>query len=262
MEMQGVETIKMVDNALSVVDALRVRGEALGVNEIAKRCDLSPSTAFRILKTLAVNGWVFQCSDDRYIIGPKLGFVTEKNNLFLALKDVAGFIMARCTGEMKQAMNLIVRDGADCFILQQSRTDRLFDYVAPINTAMPFYACAGGKILLSEQPPVIVELLIAASDMKPLTPHTVTDADAFRRELEAVARQGYAFDFKESSPNGSCIAVPVRDDEGTVIASLSFSGFVGISDTDELLPYLPALRSAAAEISADLFTYRRQSAKE
>ena len=258
---QNTDTIKMVEKALSVMDTLRACGEPLGVNELAKRCDLSPSTAFRILKTLSINGWVFQCSDDRYIIGSKVSFVTEKSNLYLALKDVASFTMNRCTSEEHQAMNLIVRDGADCFILQQSRTNSLFDYVAPINTAMPFYACAGGKILLCQEPALIVDKLIASTDMKPLTAHTITDSEAFRRELENVASQGYAFDFKESSPNGSCIAVPVFGSDNTIIASLSFSGFVGVHHTDELLPYLPKLRQAADSISEDLFTYRRQSAK-
>ena len=64
---QQVEIIKMVERALTVLDLLRTSKERLGVNEIAKRCDLSPSTAFRILKTLEVSGWVFQLSDDRYI---------------------------------------------------------------------------------------------------------------------------------------------------------------------------------------------------
>lgn len=259
MEAQNnIETIKMLDKALSVLETLRTSKVRLGVNEIAKRCDLNPSTTFRILKTLEVNGWVFQCSDDRYLIGQKISFVTEKNNLFLALKDIASFTMNRYTGQLHQAMNLIVRDGGDCFILQQSRTKSLFDYVAPINTAMPFYACAGGKILLSELPILVVDKLLETTPLEPLTPHTITSAEAFWNELRSVARQGYAFDFQESSPNGSCIAVPVRDDEGTIIASLSFSGFIGIDSTDVLLPYLPGLKEASAEISHNLFACRSQ----
>lgn len=258
VDTKNVETIKMLDNALAVLDTLRTSRERLGVNEIAKRCDLNPSTTFRILKTLEINGWVFQCSDDRYLVGQKVSFVTEKNNLFLALKDVAALTMKRCTDETHQAMNLIVRDGADCFILQQSRTRSLFDYVAPINTAMPFYACAGGKILLSELPILMVDKLLETTHMEPLTQHTITEPEAFWNELRVVARQGYAFDFQESSPNGSCIAVPVRDHEGTIIASLSFSGFVGISGTDALLPYLPGLKEASAEISRNLYACRSQ----
>lgn len=258
MDTQNVETIKMLDKALAVLDTLRTSKERLGVNEIAKRCELNPSTTFRILKTLEVNGWAFQYSDDRYLIGQKVSFVTEKNNLLMALKDVASLTMNYYTDQLHQAMNLIVRDGTDCFILQQSRTKSLFDYVAPVNTAMPFYACAGGKILLSELPILMVDKLLLSTKMEPLTQHTITSADMFWDELRKVARQGYAFDFQESSPSGSCVAVPLRDNEGTIIASLSFSGFVGIGSTDALLPYIPTLRQAASEISHNLFSCRSQ----
>ena len=55
MEKQNVRNIKMVDRALEVLDILRKERSPLGVNEIAKSCELNPSTAFRILKTLEVN---------------------------------------------------------------------------------------------------------------------------------------------------------------------------------------------------------------
>ena len=243
----------MVDRALSVLDTLRIGSKRLGVNEIAKVCGISPSTAFRILKTLEVNGWVFQCGDGRYIAGQKLSFVIEKNNLFLALKEVSSFVMDRMTKEHGQAMNLIVRDGPHCYILQQSRTKNLVDYVPPLYSDLPFYACAGGKILLSELPISLVDELLMSCDMTPLTEHTITDAERFWQELRAVAKQGFAFDDKESAVNGSCIAVPVRDYEGNIIAALSFSGFVGVADKTDLLQYLPALRNAASEISQSLY---------
>lgn len=246
---QGQETIKMVERALNVLDTLRTERRRLGVNEIAKLCGVSPSTAFRILKTLENGGWVYQCNDNRYIVGQKISFVTEKNNLFLALKEIAGFVMKRCTEKHAQAMNLIVREGAQCYILQQSRTRNLVDYVPPLYTDLPFYACAGGKILLSELPIALVEQIIASCEMVPLTKYTITDPEVFWQELRSVAKLGYAIDNRESAENGCCLAVPVRDNQGTIIAALSFSGFVGIDSTDQLLAYLPALSEASEEIS-------------
>ena len=146
---QNPTIIKMVDQALTVLDTLRMSRESLGVNEIAKMCGINPSTTFRILKTLEVNGWAFQCSDRRYIVGEKIGFVIEKNNLYLALKEVSSFVMNRYTEKYNQAMNLTVREGARCYILQQSRTKNLVDYIPALYSDLPFYACAGGKILWS-----------------------------------------------------------------------------------------------------------------
>lgn len=254
MEKQNTDTIKMVEKALGVLDTLRVSAEPIGVNDIAKQCSLSPSTAFRILKTLEVNGWIYQCNDDRYITGQKLSFMTEKNNLYLALKEVAAVTMDRYTEKYDRAMNLIVRDYNTCYILQQSRTKNLVDYVPPINSRLPFYACAGGKILLSELPIILANHIIESCPMVALTPYTITDPDKYWQELRKVVSRGYALDHMESSENGSCISVPVRDHEGTIIAALSFSGFISVSDTDDLLEYLQPLRDAAEEISKNLFS--------
>lgn len=253
MEKKNVETIKMVENALEVLDTLRISRAPLGVNEIAKSCSLNPSTTFRILKTLEINGWIYQCADDRYITGQKLSFMLEKNNLYLAIKEISLFTMSRYTKEHGQPMNLFVREGTNCFILQQSRTNSLVNYVPPLLSSIPFYACAGGKVLLSELSISLVELLLEDCEMVPLTPYTVTDPDLFWQELRSVAKQGFATEHRESSENGSCISVPVRDCEGNIIAALSFSGFIGIQSREELLPYLEPLKEAAKEISQNLF---------
>lgn len=253
MAEQNVETIKMVEKAMIVLDVLRTERGRIGLNEIAKRCGIIPSTTYRILKTLELNGWAFQCSDDRYIAGEKLSFVIEKSNLFLALKEIAAFTMNDCTAKHGRAMNLIVRDGKNCYVLQQSRTKNLVDYVPPLYTVMPFHACAGGKVLLAEQPILLVEKLLESSELFALTPNTITDPDVFWKELRTVAKQGYAFDNKESSENGSCVAVPVRDNLGNVIASLSFSGMMGIDDPQTMVPYVPILNAAASEISHNLY---------
>ena len=183
----------------------------------------------------------------RYITGQKISFVTEKNNLYLALRDIAHFVMAEYTEQYSQAMNLLVREGEHCTILQQSRTKRFIDYIPPMFSILPIYASAGGKILLSELPINLVDQIINSCDMKPLTSHTITDPEKFWQALLATAKQKYALDYKESAENGCCIGVPVRDHEGTIIAALSFSGFIGIDDPQELLKYLPALNEASEE---------------
>lgn len=253
MESKPTETIKMVSHALSVLDLLREKDTRLGVNEIAKSCSLNPSTTFRILKTLESDGYVFQLSDNRYILGEKLCFSTEKTNLYLALSDVAGFIMRKYTQKYNQAMNLTIRKGNECVIIQQSRTNKFVDYVPQLYSALPIYASSGGKILLSELPIRLVEQVLDSCDMQPLTPNTITDKDKFWSVLRNVAKDGYSLDFHESSPNGSCIAVPVRDREGTIIAALSFSGFIDLQDPEDLMKYIAPLQEASITITQELF---------
>ena len=248
------ETIKMVEKSLHVLDLLRTSKTPLGVNEIAKICGLNPSTTFRILKTLESSGWVFQLNDSRYIAGQKISFVTERNNLYIALQDSASIIMQQYTNKFDLAMNLMVRTGQTCIILQQSRTNKIVDYIPPILSELPIYACAGGKIFLAELPVSYAEIIIETTKLRPLTSHTITNPDLFWQELRSTAKRGFAFDNQESTEGGSCVAVPVRDIEGTVIAALSFSGFIGIEDIYELEKYVPALNEASTQITQALFS--------
>ncbi len=252
-DFQPGETIQMVERAMTVLDALRASGGPIGVQEIARTCELNPSTAFRILKTLEKSQWVFQLGDGSYVLGQKLGFVTERQSLNLALREVAVFVMKDLTARVGPAMNLMVRDGTEGVIIQQSRTASLVDYIPPLMSRVPLYATAGGKVLLAELPSALEEQILSALDLKPLTSHTITDRAVLRSSLRAIAEQGYAFDNRETSENGFCISVPVRDHHGSTVAALSFSGLIGITEPEELLRYLPALREASAEISQGIF---------
>ena len=253
--LKSSETVKMVEHAMDVLELLRKNKERMGVNQISKSCNLSPSSAFRILKSIEKSGWIFQHSDGKYSLGEKVCFLTEKDNMYLALKDVSSVIMERCVKEYSQNMNLMVREGSHCYVIEQIRTRRLFDYITPTGTELPFYASAGGKILLSELPKDFSDIIIASCEMEPFTKYTITDPDVFRGELETVLRQGFAIDNRESFLGGCCIAVPVRDARGNIIAALSFSGILEVEDTDELLKYLPVLNSAAEEITHCMYKH-------
>ncbi len=245
--------IRMVDNAMRVLDSLRTSPSPQGVNEIAKNCKLNPSTAFRVLKTLEMEGWVFQLHDDRYIPGEKISFATPRDNFYLALQEVAAIIMETYAKKYNHPMNLMVRDDKFCVILQQARTENIIDYITPKYSRLPFYACASGKILLSELPVNIVDDIIQQTDIKPLTPHTICNPDDYWKELRKTAKRGYAFDNHESSLLGSAIAVPIRDNLGRIIASLSFCGFIGIKKPEEMLQYLPTLNEASSIISHSFY---------
>ena len=249
------DTIKALERALILMDALKQAKQPQGVNELAKLCSINLSTTFRILKTLETHGWVFQLENTKYIPGEKISFVTERENFYLALKEVAFPVMNTYTAREGQAMNLLVRENLSCVILQQSRTDRILDYVPPIGTRLPLHASAGGKILLSELPPDHVEDLLSAIEFRRLTKHTITYKIDYINALDAVRKNGYALDLCESSEVASCVSVPIRNRKGEIIAALSFSGIIGVGTEQELTYYLPMLRDAASAITARL--YRR-----
>ena len=73
------------------------------------------------------------------------------------------------------AMNLIVREGIRCEIIEQSLTKSIINYVPPIHSNLPFYACGGGKILLCELPDIMITHILDNCKLEALTPFTITE---------------------------------------------------------------------------------------
>jgi len=251
--MEETNNVKVLEKALIILDLLRDETYPLGVNEIAKRCGISPATTFRLLKTLLNYGWVYQNTEEKYTLGYKITAVTEKKSFLLMLKEISYFIMAKLSDTEHEAMNLVVRDMNRCYILGQSRTEKIVDYVPPIGTVLAFHASACGKILLSELDGDLLNSLLDTIDFQRMTEKTITDRGAFLEELKEIRKQGYALDKHESQNEGFCIAVPIRSDDGEIIAALSFSGFIGYKTEIEVDYYVRLLRQASQEITEKLF---------
>ena len=155
-------------------------------------------------------------------------------------------------------MNLVVRQDRRFFILQQTRTERYVDFVAPVGSTLPLHASAGGKILLCELPEVLRAQFIDGIAFEAMTPNTICTKRAFLEELNRVRQQEYALDYFESLTHPCCVAVPVRSPEGEIYAALSFSGITDVTSREQLKYYLPQLREAADTITQRLFLLRRQ----
>lgn len=250
---EKTKSIKTIENTMDVLDMLRRSTEPLGVNVIARHCDLSPATTYRILKTLVGKGWVYQLSDDSYIAGKKLGFVTSSNNFYVALVDAAKMIMDSYTDRYGMAMNLFVRDGANCELVAQSVTKNIINPSIPLHTIIPCNSCASGKVLLSELPEEKLKSIIDKSKFEAITSFTITDPIEFRKALAETRENGYATEFQELSLGGSCVAVPVRSDTGEIIAGLSFSVLLIGSFDKPLVSYVPVLQEASKEITNTLY---------
>lgn len=181
MEKKEQGTVQALERGLKILELLMQEKRPMGVNEIAKCQGITPSAAYRILKTLEATGWSFQMSDDKYIPGEKLSYVTEKNNFHLALAEVAVSGHAGADGTGNSADEPGRPADRRFFILQQTRTNRYVDFVAPVGSALPLHASAGGKILLCELPEVLRAQFLDGISFESMTPNTICTKRSFWR---------------------------------------------------------------------------------
>lgn len=92
-----------------------------------------------------------------------------------------------------------------------------------VGLRIPAHCSACGKVLLASRPRSEVDRMFGDAELVKLTPATIGDPAALRTELERVRQRGLAYDREEIVPGLSCVAAPIRDDGGRVIAAISVS---------------------------------------
>ena len=78
-----------------------------------------------------------------------------------------------------------------------------------------------GKVLLAGLPMEELHRVLSSRPLVRRTPNTITDRTALERELEKVRKRGYAVDNEESFPGIKCVAAPIQNHHGKVIAAIS-----------------------------------------
>jgi DNA-binding IclR family transcriptional regulator len=118
-----------------------------------------------------------------------------------------------------------------------------------VGNVSPLHCTAVGKLLMLNYSPQQIDQLIATKGMPALTPHTITDREVLITELETIRRQGYSLDNEEYESGARCVAAPIYDYAGQVIAGMSVSGPVTRMTDEQIYQKLPYLLDATQQIS-------------
>ncbi|MFF8993772.1 IclR family transcriptional regulator [Streptomyces sp. NPDC014983] len=235
-----------VDKAISLLVAFGDRASSgVGVSELARRAQLSKSTAHRVLGVLERNGVVERVGTG-YRLGERLhhlgrsvyapGSESVRDALLPFLSDL--FEATRRT------VHLAVLHGTDVVYLAKLYGHHATPVPSRIGGRRPAHATAVGKVLLAYQPDVASRL--ADMPLQRFTDRTITDHGALAAELSRIRHEGVAYDDEESRIGLNCVAAPVLGPGGRAVAALSVSGTRARIDTRRLSP---DVRRIAAEAS-------------
>lgn len=217
-------TIKSLDRALEVLVQL---GDMEGgtLSEIAGALGQSPATIYRVLTTFQGRGFAdFDEQTQVWSIGPA-AFLTGSQFLRrTSLVERARPIMRDLMEATGETANLgIEREGMVLF-LGQVETHATIRAFFPPGTASAMHASGIGKALLCRMDDKRQREVLAASQLEQYTPFTLTDPDAMIADLHAAKARGYALDGEERNIGMRCIAAPVFNVFGEVVAGISVSG--------------------------------------
>jgi DNA-binding IclR family transcriptional regulator len=137
-------------------------------------------------------------------------------NIIDEFRAVAEPIVAR----IDETMQLAVLDWPDVVFVAHVDSKRPVRLVTQVGRRLPAHATAVGKALLAFSGTSAAEWY-HHDEMPRLTPRTTTSVVELERQLAKARRRGWAEASQESSENLTCLAAPVRGNEGRVLAAMS-----------------------------------------
>lgn len=241
-------TIKSLDRAIDVLEQLSTLPGAT-LSELAAELDQSPATIYRALVTLDGRGMVeFDTETQLWHVGAQAFVIGARYLRRTSLIDRATPILRALMTDTQETANLAVpRDGTVVFVSQVECHHSIRAFFPP-GSASPMHASGIGKAILAEMPPAQLQRTLSAGSLETFTEHTITDPARLIMELEQTRARGFAIDDQEKNLGMRCIAAPVLNWAGDVVAGLSISGpMARIADGD-----IPRLAQAVMQSASAL----------
>lgn len=236
----AIQTVMNAFRMLEVFDG----AVAIGVSDVARSLGLHKNNAFRLLATLEIAGYVQQSADSElYHLGPRcleLAHAFARNHPFAGL---ARPVLEDLVAESGETAHLGVLREREVAHLDGVLPSRLLLTGSRVGERLPAHCTAIGKALLvgllerpaSPPSPPRAESRRAASgagavasidrwELERFTDATITDGSKLLDEVRAGQLRGYAVDLEEYAAGLHCVAAPVRDAGGRVVAAISLSG--------------------------------------
>jgi DNA-binding IclR family transcriptional regulator len=210
---------------MKVLDALLEARAPLRLDEISTLTNLPKSTTFRIIVNLLQGQYVVE-TEEGYWLGLKMlrfGALVEEK---LELVQQARPFLDQLRDQVNETVHLaVLDDGLRVVYLDKLPTQHAVGLMmSRVGITVPMHCTALGKTMAAYRSEADINQWIDTNGLEPSTDATITDTDAFLRELREVRSRGYAVDEGEFETSVTCVAAPIRDRTGKVIAAVSVSG--------------------------------------
>lgn len=249
--------VQSLDRALNLLECLAKEEGGMSLTDLAQRVALAPSTAHRLLKTLARRRFAHH-DEERglWFVGVQAFTV---GNAFLRGRDFVGMarpIMRKLMEDSGESVNLAVLDDGAVVYLTQVECHEMMRALARPGGRAPIHCSGVGKALLSALPKTEVDSILARHGLALHTRKTVTDPVELKRALEGARQRRFALDDEEQVLGMRCVAAVIYDEYAYPLAAISLSGPTA-RITDRRIDGLGMLAVRAADEVTDKIGGRR-----
>lgn len=239
--------VQTLARGLKILNLLAEASDGLGSSELAEILAIDKGAMSRLMKTLVMYGYAERDADSRrYYVGNRLHEMSRHAGQHASLRELAMPLLEQLSKETTENAHLAIISGEQAVTIADVASEQVLRVVSEVGRRLPLHASAVGKCLLafSEMP--------LPGDLKRYTKKSLCDKTRLNAALENIRLSNTALDEEELTPGVTGLAVPVRNREGRVIASIGVSGPTVRLPAKQWRRYFVLLNTASGSLSQQL----------
>lgn len=246
------EFVQALDRGLAVLSAFGAATPKLTMTDVARRTGITKAAARRFLLTLVELGYA-HFDGHAFALRPRVLEIGQAYLSSLRLPDLALPHLEWLASSVRETSSLTVLDEADVVYVARVQGFRILSVSIEVGTRIPALLTSTGRVILSALPDKDLEQFVINSGVDRRTGHTIVSPEKLLGEIRRARQRGWALTDQELEEGLRSIAVPVRTEDGSVVAAMNVSAHASRASADDLRrETLPCLKAAAARLQAEL----------
>lgn len=207
-----------------LLDLFSIERPEWGVSEAAEALGMPRSSAHALLTSLVETGLLVNAGRGRYRLGWRIVELYETMRAGSDLRTYAAPVLAALSEQTGETINLgVLERGQVLYIDKVASRHQVSVAGLRVGSRLEAHCCGLGKALLAFATPAQLEAALGGT-LRRYTENTITNRRALEAQLVEVRRTGIAHENGEVVRDVACVAAPVKDSFGVVVAAVSLSG--------------------------------------
>jgi DNA-binding IclR family transcriptional regulator len=246
------ESASVSHRVATLLELVAFHEGGIGVREAARETGIDRSAVSRLFRQLEAVGWVEELEGrGLYTVGPRMFAVAAAARQRDSLWRVAGPVLRELRDEFDETAYIAVREGDRVVFREKLESSQRIRYVVELHAPHRLTTGAAGRAILSGlAEPDVTRIL--GEGLVAHTPQSITDADAYRAQLEADRRLGYAYSASGWVARGGGVASPFFDAAGQCAGAITVSAPIDRLGEDVATRIGRGVRRSANLVSARL----------
>jgi len=238
-----------IERAFLILDELMDSDKDIAT--LAARCDLTYSTAYRIINFLCQQGFLQKSDGKKFKLGSKLiqlGFrAYESTNLVKSARPY----LEKLNEITQDTVHLAVNEAHEVVYMDKISGKRSVNISSRIGGRKKLHNTGVGKsLLLLKTPGDLAEIYKQEQG-------TPQEQQAFLDAMAAYRQKGYTLDIGEDSPNIRCVAAPIFSKSDCIVAAISVSSAAEYVSDERILELIDTVQKTSWAISNEVYGYQK-----